>query len=115
MKCNIKIGGHTKKSNKNNKKVKDYSYWERLEKLGLISQLERRMRGDLIETFKIIEFLNMVDIFFFFFFSVFLFKLEIYYRDISKTKSTNQLDIFAKRVIYIFGINCLIKSKVAIV
>ena len=30
---------------------KDYSYWERLEKLGLTTLFER-MRGDLIETFQ---------------------------------------------------------------
>ena len=33
LECNIEIGGYTKKSYKN--EVKDYSYWERLEKLGL--------------------------------------------------------------------------------
>ena len=42
-------------SDKNNKKVKDYSYRERLEKLGFTTLLERRMRGDLIKTFKIIS------------------------------------------------------------
>ena len=36
-------------------RVKDYSYRERLEKLGLTTLLERRMRSDLIETFKIIN------------------------------------------------------------
>ena len=46
LECNIVIEGHAKKSDKNNKKVKDYSYKERL---------ERRMRGDLKETFKIIN------------------------------------------------------------
>ena len=32
-----------------------YSYWERLEKLRLATLLERRMKGDLIENFKIIN------------------------------------------------------------
>ena len=39
------------------KRVKDYSYKERLKKLRLTTLLERRIRGDLIETFKIMEFL----------------------------------------------------------
>ena len=71
--CNIEIGRHTEESDKNNKKVKDYSYRERLERLGLTTLLERRIRGDLIETFKMIEFLIMVDIF-----KIFLLELEIY-------------------------------------
>ena len=37
------------------KRVKDYSYWERLEKIGLPTFLERRTRSDLIVTFKIIN------------------------------------------------------------
>ena len=31
MKCNIEVGVHTKKSDKIIKRLKDYSYWERLE------------------------------------------------------------------------------------
>ena len=45
------------------KRIKDFSYWERLEKIGLTTLLERRMRDDLIEIFKIMEFLIMTDIF----------------------------------------------------
>ena len=37
------------------KKVKDYSYRERLEKLGLTTLLERKVRNDQIETLKIIN------------------------------------------------------------
>ena len=55
------------------KGVKYYSYSERLEKLELTTLQERKMRGDLIETFKIMEFLIMVDVFL-----VFHLKLEIY-------------------------------------
>ena len=41
--------------NKTNKKKKVYSYMDRLEKLGLMNLLKRRMRDDLIETSKIIN------------------------------------------------------------
>ena len=54
--CNTKIDNYTKKSDKIiKKKVKYYSHRERLEKLGLTTLQERRMRGDLIEAFKIIN------------------------------------------------------------
>ena len=43
------------------KRVKDYSHRERLEKLGLTILLDWRMKGNLIETFKIMEFLIVVD------------------------------------------------------
>ena len=63
----------TKKSDKNNKKVKkNYGYWEKQEILGLTTLLKRRKRGDLIETFKRMEFLIMVDIFL-----IFLFETKI--------------------------------------
>ena len=52
----------------------------------------------LLETFKIMEFQIMVDIF-----SIFILKLEIYCHQISKFKSPNQLDIFAKRRIYFWN------------
>ena len=45
------------------KRIKDFSYSERLEKIGLTTLLERRMRDNLIEIFKIMEFLIMIDIF----------------------------------------------------
>ena len=38
------------------KRVKDYSYGKRLEKFGLTNFLVRRIRGNLIETFKMINF-----------------------------------------------------------
>ena len=37
------------------KRVKDYSYGEKLEELEITTKQERRMRGDLIETFKLIN------------------------------------------------------------
>ena len=40
-----------------------YSYRERLYKYGLTTFLESKIRGVLVETFKIIEFLFMVVIF----------------------------------------------------
>ena len=44
-----------KRVTKTIKRVKAYSYLERLERLGLTTLLERRMRGDLIEAFKMIN------------------------------------------------------------
>ena len=42
----------------------NYSYWERLEEFRLSIFLTRRMGDDLIEIFKIMKFLIIVDIFF---------------------------------------------------
>ena len=53
------------------------SICERLEKLRLTTLLERRMRSDLIETFKIINGISNYNRFF----SIFLLKLEIYFQD----------------------------------
>ena len=51
MECNIE-NGETQLI----KRVKDYSYRERLEKIGLTTLLEKKVgRGDLTETFKIIN------------------------------------------------------------
>ena len=58
------------------KRVKDYSFMERLQKLGLKTLLERKERCDLIKTFRIMEFLIMVNIF-----SIFLLEMEIYCQD----------------------------------
>ena len=52
------------------------------------------MSGDLIEIFKIIQFLIMVDIFQ---------TGNLLSRQIWKTKSTNQLDLFAKKVEYFWN------------
>ena len=54
------------------KRVKDYSYREKLEKLGLTNLQERR-----VETFKIIDGISNYG----WRFSIFLFKLEIYCQD----------------------------------
>ena len=51
------------------KRVKDYRYRERLEKMGLTTLLDRRIRGDLIETFKIISRISNSDKDFFQYFS----------------------------------------------
>ena len=51
------------------KQVKGYSYRERLEKLGLTTSLERRMRSDLIETFAIINGISNHGRYFFQYFS----------------------------------------------
>ena len=50
------------------RRKKDYNYRERLKKLGLTISTERRMRGDLAETLRIMEFLIMTDIFVIFLF-----------------------------------------------
>ena len=47
-------------------------------KLGLTILLKKRMRGDLIEIFKIINGISNYDRHFF---SIFLLELEIYYQD----------------------------------
>ena len=65
-----------KRATKITKRLKDYSSREISEKSGLITFLERRKRGNMIETFKM-EFLIMVDIF-----SIFLLlKLKIFFQD----------------------------------
>ena len=98
MQYNIEIGAHTKKSDKNNKKIKVYSYKKRLEKIELTTLLERRMRGDPTEIFKII---NGISNYSRYFFSI---SPQIgNSRQISKTKSTNQLDFFVKRVKYFWN------------
>ena len=69
LECNIVNGGYTKKNDKNNKKLQ-----VEFEEIVLTTLPERRIRDDLIETFKIINrILIIVDIF-----STFLLKLEIY-------------------------------------
>ena len=45
-------------------------------KLGSTTLLEKRLRGDLIETFQMINGISFVDIF-----TIFLLKLEIYCQD----------------------------------
>ena len=73
------------------KRKKYYCYREKLDKLELTTFIERRVRGNLIETFKIIEFLIMVDIF-----SIFLLEMEIYCQDrfIKQCLLTNRILFF---------------------
>ena len=80
---------------------------ERLEKLGLITLLERRKRGDLIETFKII---NGIFNYGRHFFNISPWMGNLLSRQISKTMSTHLL-YFLLIEQYIFGANYLIKSK----
>ena len=64
-------------------------------KLVLITFLERRMKGDQIETCKIMEFLIMIDIFW-----VYIFELEIYYQGrFQKLSLLTNWIFLAKRVI----------------
>ena len=71
---------------------------ERLEKFGLTILLERRMKGDLIETFKIKKFLFFADIF-----SFFLLELEIYNYGRFQELSLLTTGFFAIRVIYVLN------------
>ena len=64
---------------------------ERIEKLVSTAELERRMKGDLIETFRIINGISNYDRHFF---NISLRSGNLLSEQISKTKSTNQLDIF---------------------
>ena len=75
LECNFQIWGHTKKNDKNNKESKRLQLQGRLEKLGSIISLQRRMRGDLIGTFKVINGIYNNGRHF----SRFLRELEIYY------------------------------------
>ena len=79
------------------KQSKDYTYRERLEKLGLIILLERKTRGDLMETFKVV---NGISNYGRHFFNISPRTGNLLSRQILKTKSTKQLD-FANRVIYL--------------
>ena len=82
------------------KGAENYSYRERLEKLILTTLLERRMRADLNETFKII---NGISNYGRYFFRISSQTWNLLTRQISKIKSTNQLDFFANRVIYFWN------------
>ena len=72
------------------KREKDLSYRERLDELVLITLLQRRMRSDLI-TFKII---NGIFNYGRHFFNIFPQIGNLLLRQISKIKSTYQLDLF---------------------
>ena len=82
---NIVIGGHTKKSDKNNKVSK------RLQLQGVIGEIKfnffTRKKGELIS----IEFLIMQDIFFFYIYPQ---TRNLQKMQISKSKSVKKLDFF---------------------
>ena len=80
--------------------LEDLSYKKSLEALGLTTLLERRMRGDLIETFKILKGLTHYGTNFF---NISPRTGNLVAREISKTKSTKQLDFFSNRVIYFWN------------
>ena len=69
----IQIGGHTEKSDQNNRMSKRLQLLGEIrKKLGLTTLLKSR-RGDIIKTLRIMEFLIRVDVFL-----VFLLEREIY-------------------------------------
>lgn len=92
----LKLEGVQRKLTKKINGFGDFSYRQRLESLGLTTLLERRMRGDLIETFKILAGKNNYgnD-----FFNLSPRTGNLISRPISKTTSTKQLDFFSNRVI----------------
>ena len=86
-------------------------YHERLRKLGLTTLLERRMRGDLIETFKIINGLNDYGAHFF--------NLSIRTSNLVARAGSRNVDFFSERVIkywnklpeYVKNKNCVNSFK----
>ena len=78
-----------------------------------VTLLEKRKRGSQIETFRRI---NGISNYGRHFFNISPRTGNLLSREISKTKSTNQLDFFSLLVeLVIFGTNCLIRSKTTIV
>lgn len=89
--------------------LKNLCYKERLEALGLTTLLERRMRGDLIETFKILNGFSKYGAQFF---NISPRTGNLLSRQISKTKSTKQLDFFSNRVIHFWNkLPCHVKNS----
>ena len=80
------------------KRIKDFSYRERIEKFGLTILLEWRMKWDLIGTFKMI---NGISNYGRYFFNISLWTGNLL--QISKTKSTHELDFTANRIIYFWN------------
>ena len=79
------------------KKVKDYSYWEILEKLVFTTLLERKMRSDLIKAFKITKEISNYGRNFF---NISPQTENLLSRQISLTKFTTQLEFFANRAFW---------------
>ena len=86
-------------SDKTNKNVKDYSYKGRLEELKLTILPERRMRGNLIETYKMISVISNHGRHFF---NISPRTGYLLSRQISKPEYINQRNYFVNRVKY-FG------------
>ena len=57
----LRLEGIQRRVTKITKMIKDYSYRQRLQKLGLTTLLERRIKDELIETFKIIDGISNYD------------------------------------------------------
>ena len=76
--------------------MNDFSYEDRLKKLNLTTLLERRMRGDLIETFKILNGFSDSGRSFF---NLSSRTGNLVSRGIKKTNSVKQTDFFSHRVI----------------
>ena len=106
----LRLEGIQRRVTKIIKRLKDYSYKERLKKCESINLLEIRIRGDLTEAFKIITEISNYGR------HLFNFSPEIgslLIRQILKIKSTKW--IFLLIVSYIFGIDYIIRSKTAMV
>ena len=108
----MKLEGVQRKITRVVKGLENLTYKNRLESLGLTTLLERRMRGDLIETFKII---NGISKYGNEFFNISERTGNLLSRQISKTKSTKQLDFFSNRVIYYWNkLPTYVKNSVSI-
>ena len=87
--------------------LKDLAYEERLERLKLFSLEERRLRGDLIQTFKLLTGKENVD------YEILFNRSTNHLRGHSFKLSKSQCNklcrrrFFSQRVIYIYGIHCL--------
>ena len=76
---NIEIGGHTKKSNKNNKKSKRLQLQGEIRENSINYFTRKKNGGDLIQSFKIIDAISNYCRHFF---QYILLKVEIYFQDI---------------------------------
>ena len=98
MHSTLKLAGIQRTLIKTIKIVKDYSYRVRLEKLGLTSLQETKIRGYLIETFKIINGISNCGRHFFN-----ISPQTGYFLLRQILKSTNRSNFFANRIIYFWN------------